>query len=214
MSTIQLPEVRLDDRRAACNPARGAPPGMLATAALLGVVSATAGLPRRRRLDHRPVTGSAGRPALLVTARKRSGQSADTPGGLRVTLTPTALIAGVTGLVADSFSRPASITALVTLSAVALALDAVDGKAARWTGTVTPLGARIDGEVDAFLILVLSIAVSRDYGGWVLGYRRRPLRVPAGRGYPVACAHRRRPGSGARSWPRSRASCSPSPPPE
>jgi hypothetical protein len=36
------------------------------------------------------------------------------------------------------------------------------------TGTATPVGARIDGEVDAFLILLLSIAVSRDYGGWVL----------------------------------------------
>jgi phosphatidylglycerophosphate synthase len=39
---------------------------------------------------------------------------------------------------------------------------------ARRTGTATPLGARIDGEVDAFLILLLSIAVSQDYGGWVL----------------------------------------------
>jgi len=39
---------------------------------------------------------------------------------------------------------------------------------ARRTGTVTPLGGRLDGEVDAFLILLLSIAVSRDYGDWVL----------------------------------------------
>ena len=50
-----------------------------------------------------------------------------------------------------------SITALVTLSTVALVLDAVDGQVARRTGTATPLGARIDGEVDAFLILLLSI---------------------------------------------------------
>ena len=47
-------------------------------------------------------------------------------------------------------------------------LDAVDGQVARRTGTATPFGARFDGEVDAFLILVLSVAVSRDYGGWVL----------------------------------------------
>ena len=39
---------------------------------------------------------------------------------------------------------------------------------ARRTGTATPLGARIDGEVDAFLILLLSIVVSQDYGSWVL----------------------------------------------
>jgi phosphatidylglycerophosphate synthase len=47
-------------------------------------------------------------------------------------------------------------------------LDTVDGQVARRTGTATPFGARFDGEVDAYLILVLSIAVSRDYGGWVL----------------------------------------------
>ena len=61
-----------------------------------------------------------------------------------------------------------SITALVTLSVLALVLDAVDGLVARRTSTATPLGARMDGEVDAFLILLLSIIVSRDYGWWVL----------------------------------------------
>ena len=139
--------------------------GMLATAVLLGVVSATAGLGAVGWIVGL-ATGSAAA-ALLVTARRRSDQPAILPADW-VTLTRMLLIAGVTGLVADSFSRPASITALVTLSAVALALDAVDGQVARRTGTATPLGARIDGEADAFLILVLSIAVSRDYGGWVL----------------------------------------------
>ena len=139
--------------------------GMLATAALLGVVSATAGLGVAGWITGL-ATGSAAT-ALLVTARMRSDQPAIHPADW-VTLTRTVLIAGVTGLVADSFGRPVSITALVTLSAVALALDAVDGQVARRTGTATPLGARIDGEADAFLILVLSIAVSQDYGGWVL----------------------------------------------
>src|SRR5262249_29682284 len=85
-----------------------------------------------------------------------------------VTLTRAVLTAGVAGLVAASFGRPVSITALVTLSAVALALDAVDGQVARRTGTATPLGGRFDGEVDAFLILLLCITVSRSYGSWVL----------------------------------------------
>jgi phosphatidylglycerophosphate synthase len=97
----------------------------------------------------------------------RSDQPAILPADW-VTLTRALLIAGVAGLVADSFDRPVSITALVTLSSIALALDAVDGQVARRTGTATPLGGRIDGEVDAFLILLLSIAVSRDYGDWVL----------------------------------------------
>jgi phosphatidylglycerophosphate synthase len=139
--------------------------GMLATAALLGVVSATAGLGVAGWIAGL-VTGSAGT-ALLVIARKRSDQPAIFPADW-VTLTRALLIAGVAGLVADSFVRPVSITALVTLSSVALVLDAVDGQVARRTGTATPLGARIDGEVDAFLILLLSIAVSEHYGSWVL----------------------------------------------
>jgi phosphatidylglycerophosphate synthase len=139
--------------------------GMLATAVLLGVVSATAGLGVAGWIVGL-ATGSAAT-ALLVTARMRSDQPAILPADW-VTLTRALLIAGVAGLVADSFGRPVSITALVTLSTVALVLDAVDGQVARRTGTATPLGARIDGEVDAFLILLLSIAVSQDYGGWVL----------------------------------------------
>ncbi len=184
---------------------------MLATAALLGVVSATAGLGAVGWITGL-VTGSAAA-ALLVTARMRSDQPAILPADW-ITLTRMLLIAGVTGLVADSFSRPVSITALVALSAVALALDAVDGQVARRTGTATPLGARIDGETDAFLILVLSIAVSRDYGGWVLaiGAARYALLL-AGWLIPWLAAPLP-PGTGARSWPRSRASCSPSPHPE
>ncbi|HEU5388737.1 MAG TPA: CDP-alcohol phosphatidyltransferase family protein [Streptosporangiaceae bacterium] len=139
--------------------------GALATAVPLGVVSVTAGLGLAGWIAGL-ATGAAA-PALLVTARGRSDQPALHPADW-VTLTRLMLIAGVTGLVADSFSRTVSITALVTLSSVALALDAVDGQVARRTGTATPLGARIDGEADAFLILVLSIFVSQDYGSWVL----------------------------------------------
>jgi phosphatidylglycerophosphate synthase len=139
--------------------------GLLATAALLGVVSATAGLGVAGWIVGL-ATGSAAT-ALLVTARMRSDQPAMLPADW-VTLTRTLLIAGVAGLVADSFGRPVSVTALVTLSTVALVLDAVDGQVARRTGTASPLGARIDGEADAFLILVLSIAVCQHYGGWVL----------------------------------------------
>jgi phosphatidylglycerophosphate synthase len=139
--------------------------GLLATAALLGVVSATAGLGVAGWITGL-VTGSAAT-ALIVTARLRSDQPSVHPADW-VTLARALLIAGVAGLVADSFGRPVPVTALVTLSAVALALDAVDGQVARRTGTATPLGACFDGEADAFLILLLSIAVSRDYGGWVL----------------------------------------------
>jgi phosphatidylglycerophosphate synthase len=139
--------------------------GMLATAVLLGVVSATAGLGVAGWIAGL-ATGSAAA-ALLAVARTRSDQPSIHPADW-VTLTRAILAAGVAGLVADSFSRSVSITALVTLSIVALVLDAVDGQVARRTGTATPLGARIDGEVDAFLILLLSVIVSQTYGSWVL----------------------------------------------
>jgi phosphatidylglycerophosphate synthase len=139
--------------------------GLAATAVLLGVLAAAAGLGIAGWIVGL-ATGSAAT-ALLATARKRSDQPAVHPADW-VTLTRMLLIAGVAGLVADSFSRTISVTALVTLSAIALALDAVDGQVARRTGTATPLGGRLDGEVDAFLILLLSIYVSQGYGSWVL----------------------------------------------
>jgi len=139
--------------------------GMLATAALLGVVSVTAGLAVAGWIAGL-ATGTAAA-ALLTAARMRSDEPSVHPADW-VTLTRAVLVAGVAGLVADSFSRPAPVAALVTLSIVALVLDAVDGQVARRTGTATLLGARFDGEVDAFLILLLSIFVSRSYGGWVL----------------------------------------------
>ena len=105
----------------------------------------------------------------------------------------------------------------VVLAAVALVLDAVDGRVARRTGTVHPLGARFDMETDAFLILVLSAA-----------RRAGPRLVGAGhRGWPatllllVALAARWAPWlrgqvpgdcGGARSSRPTRASCSRSPP--
>src|SRR4029077_14689677 len=139
--------------------------GTLATAPVLGVVSATAGLGVAGWIAGL-ATGTAAT-ALIVTARTRSDQPAMFPADW-VTLTRALLIAGGAGLVADSFVRPVSSTALVTLSTAALILDAVDGQVARRTGTATELGARIAAETDAFLILLLSIFVAQDYGGWVL----------------------------------------------
>jgi len=159
------PTIRLADQGALPTIRLATILGMLATAALLGVVSATAGLGVAGWIAGL-ATGSAAA-ALLAAARMRSDPAGILPADW-VTLIRAVLIAGVAGLVADSFSRPVSLTALVTLSTVALVLDAVDGQVARRTGTATPLGGRLDGEVDAFLILLLSIAVSQDYGGWVL----------------------------------------------
>ena len=85
-----------------------------------------------------------------------------------VTLTRASLAVGVAALTADSFNGPISVGTLVGLSVVALDLDLVDGLIARRTGTATALGARFDGEVDAFLIAVLSVYLAPTVGWWVL----------------------------------------------
>src|SRR5581483_2180872 len=85
----------------------------------------------------------------------------------RVTLTRAALVAVLAALVAESFAAPVPAAILVSLSAVAQVLDAVDGWVARRTA-VGGLGAKLDGEVDAFLILALSVYVASAGAAWVL----------------------------------------------
>ncbi|GAA1164415.1 CDP-alcohol phosphatidyltransferase family protein [Streptomyces hebeiensis] len=105
--------------------------------------------------------------AVLTRALSRSWQRPFGPANC-VTLARATLVGGVTALVADSFAHPVPVALLVGLTSVALVLDAVDGQVARRTGTSSPLGARFDMEVDAFLILVLSVHVSLSLGAWVL----------------------------------------------
>src|SRR5262249_48183121 len=85
-----------------------------------------------------------------------------------VTLTRASLAVGIAALVVDSFGGSTPVALLGALASVALVLDLVDGWVARRTATVTELGARFDGEVDAFLILVLSVYVASSFGPWVL----------------------------------------------
>ena len=105
--------------------------------------------------------------AVMAAALTRAGGERLGPASW-VTLARATLAVGVAALAADSFTNTTPVALLVTLAAVALALDAADGWVARRTGTATALGARFDGEVDAFLILALSVYVAREYGAWVL----------------------------------------------
>jgi phosphatidylglycerophosphate synthase len=85
-----------------------------------------------------------------------------------ITLVRATLAVGVAALTADSFQGDAPVATLVSLAAAALVLDYVDGRVARRTGTVSRLGGTFDGEIDAFLILVLSVYVAPIAGAWVL----------------------------------------------
>lgn len=109
--------------------------------------------------------------ALLCVAVHRGLAAADSaalgPGDV-VTLTRAILACALAALVVDTSLGEPAAALLVPLAVVALALDAVDGRVARATRTVSPFGNRFDGEADAFLLLVLSVHVAPSYGWWVL----------------------------------------------
>ena len=118
--------------------------------------------------------------ALLVRALARSGQRLSAADG--VTLLRATLVSGVAALAA---TPQAPVAALVAVAALALTLDAVDGLIARRNGTVSALGARFDMEVDAFLILVLSVYDVRLLGVWILAIgAARYLFLAAGWAWP------------------------------
>lgn len=80
---------------------------------------------------------------------------------------------------------------IVGISAVALAMDGLDGLVARRSGQETGFGARFDMELDAFLMLVLSVLVWRTgrADAWVLLIGAlRYLFVAAGRIWPLLTA--------------------------
>jgi phosphatidylglycerophosphate synthase len=139
--------------------------GLIGQLVVLSVIAGTLGLSATGWL-----VGTAC--GLLTAASLAHGLTRSGSGALgaanRVTLTRATLVGGVTALVADALVGPPDVAAVVGLAVVALVLDGVDGWVARHTGTVSELGARFDMEVDAFLILVLSVYVARSVGPWVL----------------------------------------------
>jgi phosphatidylglycerophosphate synthase len=144
---------------------RGPLAGLAAALGLLAALAATVGLP--------PTGWAAGVAAAAVLTLTlnvglvHAGALHLGPAD-RITLTRAALVCAVAALVADPRAGSAATPTVATLSSIALVLDGVDGWVARHTGTTSGLGARFDMEVDAFLILVLSVAASRSWGPWVL----------------------------------------------
>jgi len=139
--------------------------GIAAQAALLGVVAAAVGISGRGWVVGL-LTGIVTN-AWLARGLWASGAIAPGPANL-VTLARATVVGAVAALVADAGARSLPVAATVTLATIALSLDAVDGRVARRTASTSSLGARFDGEVDAYLILVLSVAAARTAGWWVL----------------------------------------------
>ncbi|GAA4252724.1 CDP-alcohol phosphatidyltransferase family protein [Dactylosporangium darangshiense] len=139
--------------------------GLIFHFAVLAVLAASVGLGAAGWV----VGLTAGIVTFVALGRGLQRSGAQTFGAANwVTMTRAGLVGGVAALTADSFSRGVPVAVLCAMSAVALALDAVDGNVARRTGGVTALGARFDMEIDAWLILVLSAFVAESVGAWVL----------------------------------------------
>jgi phosphatidylglycerophosphate synthase len=137
--------------------------GLIAQVLLLAVLAATVGL------GAAAWTVGVACAVTMATALARGLAAVERLGpASSVTLVRATLAVGVAALAADSFAHRTPVALLVALAAVALALDAADGWVARRTGTATALGARFDGEVDAFLIAALSVYAAPIYGAWVL----------------------------------------------
>jgi phosphatidylglycerophosphate synthase len=137
-----------------------------AAALLAGVLALLAGLldvGALRVLAGAGIAAVAG--VLTVRAARRAGAATLGPAGA-VTLARGVLVVGAATLVG---LVGAASTVLAGLAVVALALDGLDGPVARRTGTASALGARLDVESDAFLLVVLSVQVALLTGApWVL----------------------------------------------
>ena len=89
----------------------------------------------------------------------------------RVTLARGALVFPVAALaLVPGVGGTAGAWWIIALSTVALVMDGFDGWVARRTASSTPFGARFDMELDAFLLMALSVLVWQDgrVGIWVL----------------------------------------------
>ena len=89
----------------------------------------------------------------------------------RLTLIRATLLLPIAALVLEpEILRDDGYWWIIVVSTVAMILDGVDGWMARRTGTATEFGGRFDMELDAFLMLALSVLVwlSGQTGPWVM----------------------------------------------
>ena len=182
MVTVQADRRDLDRNSAWRGSVGGVTVALVGLVGLLCLLALTAGLSGAGWTV--AMASAAGLSVLLTRAMRRAGRTRLGPAD-QVTLARAVIACAVAGLTADVVLSSAAPTALVGLSLTAILADGVDGRVARRTGTASEFGARFDYEVDAFLILVLSVCVASTYGWWVLvlGLARYAF-VAAGRVLP------------------------------
>jgi len=108
--------------------------------------------------------------AAVVVVRVRAHHPYARFGPANQVTTVRALLASLVAAFIGEPHAPAVAAAAATMSASATALDGVDGWLARRSRMISAFGARFDMEVDAFLILALSVLVWRHgkAGAWIL----------------------------------------------
>jgi len=94
--------------------------------------------------------------ALVWSARARLPR-APLSWANRITLARASLTAGLAGLCAAPALAHREAYLVLALATVELVLDAVDGQLARRRRETSEFGARLDGEIDALFVLVLSV---------------------------------------------------------
>ena len=120
---------------------------------------------------------------LLVLGHVRAGHPFARFGlANQMTAMRAAIVSLVAALIGEAIA-PVAATAAAVASAVVVALDGVDGWLARRTGMTSAFGARFDMEVDALLVMALSVLAWQlgKAGSWiVLAGLLRYLFVAAG----------------------------------
>ena len=109
---------------------------------------------------------------LLVEFRPPHSQVLGLGWANRITITRAILSISVCGLIFQVQDVPLQgYWWIIAISTIALATDALDGWVARNLGSESTFGARLDMEVDAFLLITLSgiLYLSGKLGVWVLG---------------------------------------------
>lgn len=128
----------------------------------LGVLELAGGVP----ITSRGIAGAGSTLFLLclvlwrtVTVARRTDGSQRLTLATVITITRGSALVAFAGVVTAGQSTERLQWLAAALFALAVALDAVDGAVARRTDSVTELGARLDTEVDALVVLVGTVAV-------------------------------------------------------
>jgi phosphatidylglycerophosphate synthase len=107
---------------------------------------------------------------LIASVQRRTHHPFPVFGPANRVTTVRALLVSIAAALIGEARVPSTALAAAAIATAATLLDGVDGRLARQTKMASPFGARFDMEIDALLVLALSILAWRydKAGAWVL----------------------------------------------